>query len=72
MNKLKYIFFVSIDMSKSKFGIIDNLGKKISHKKFNNNDLGFEVFLSWLSLTLNSKALFFCMEYTGIYRNLQS
>jgi transposase len=67
--QIKVDFFVGIDMSKSKFdvGIIDNLGKKISHKKFNNNDLGFEDFLSWLSLTLNSKALFFCMEYTGIY-----
>lgn len=62
-------FFVGIDMSKTTFdvGVLDTSGKRIMHRKFNNNTLGFEDFLSWLSTCLNSTNLFFCMEYTGIY-----
>lgn len=62
-------FFVGIDMSKATFdvGVLDALGKRVMHKRFNNNTLGFEDFLSWLSSKLNSTDLFFCMEYTGIY-----
>lgn len=69
IDQFKVDFFVGIDMSKIKFdvGIVDNSGNRIAHKKFINNDLGFEDFVSWLSETVNSKSLFFCMEYTGIY-----
>ena len=66
---LEIDFFVGIDMSKGKFdvGVLDKSSIKIDHKKFNNNDLGCEELLTWLTSTLNSGKLFFCMEYTGIY-----
>lgn len=66
---LEIAFFVGIDMSKVKFdvGVLDKSGNRIAHKKFDNNDVGFEDFMSWLSDSLMSDKLFFCMEYTGIY-----
>jgi transposase len=66
---LEIDFFVGIDMSKGKFdvGILDKSGVKVGHKIFNNNDLGCEGLLTWLTETLKSDKLFFCMEYTGIY-----
>ncbi len=62
-------FFVGIDMSKDKFdvGVMDKSGVKIGHKKFKNNDLGFEELFTWLSNSIKTDKLFFCMEYTGIY-----
>lgn len=66
---VKVDIFVGIDMSKAKFdvAIINNQGQKVSHKKFNNNNLGFDDFFIWLNGTVNSDSLFFCMEYTGVY-----
>jgi transposase len=68
-SNLTYSFFIGIDMSKCNFdvGILDANGIRICHKKFKNNQLGFELFLEWtVSKTLN-EGLLFCMEHTGIY-----
>lgn len=68
-NQTNYSFFVGIDMSKSTFdaGILDGNGDKIGHKKFTNNQLGFESFLTWVFFTTNSQEILFTMEYTGVY-----
>jgi transposase len=62
-SNLTYSFFIGIDMSKSNFdvGILDANGIRICHKKFKNNQLGFELFLEWtVSKTLN-EGLLFCI-----------
>lgn len=66
---LEIDFFIGIDMSKSKFdvGVLDKFGNRLFHKIFNNNNLGFEDFLHWVSNSLDSDKCFFCMEYTGVY-----
>ena len=66
---LEIDFFIGIDMSKSKFdvGVLDKFGNRLLHKIFNNNNLGFEDFLHWISNSLDSDKCFFCMEYTGVY-----
>ncbi|MCP9765314.1 hypothetical protein EGI31_20460, partial [Lacihabitans soyangensis] len=53
---LEIDFFVGIDMSKDKFdvGVMDKSGVRIGHKKFNNNDLGFEELFTWLSNSLKT------------------
>lgn len=67
---ISYSFFIGIDLSKTYFDvtIVNDLGKKISYKRFDNKSEGYFLFLTWVSnLTANSNSLLFCMEHTGIY-----
>lgn len=69
---INYGFFVGIDMSKQKFdvGILDSDGKKVSHKVFKNNCLGFEDFLVWTKALVADEQTIFVMEHTGLYSRL--
>lgn len=72
-NSSEYSFFVGIDISQRKFdaALIDLNGKKIGHKKFDNNQVGFVDFFEWLEGIAKLENALFTMEHTGIYsRNL--
>lgn len=70
--QLSYKLFVGIDISKSTFDValIDDLGKKLGHKVFKNNQAGFEVFLKWVIKFYQESGVVFCMEHTGVYSRL--
>ena len=69
---LIYDFFVGIDVSKKTFdvGILSSQGERIAHKRFINNQFGFESFLLWINQRIQSLHILFVMEHTGLYSRL--
>ena len=72
--QLNYKLFIGIDVSKKTIdtGIVNDLGKKMGHKKFTNNLLGFESCLEWVGAFYQEGQIIFCLEHTGIYSRLLS
>lgn len=67
-----YKLFIGIDVSKKTIDValIDELGKKLGHKKFLNNGFGFEECTEWADGFYQDGELVFCLEHTGVYSRL--
>ena len=70
----KYELFVGIDISKNWFDAAITLGsnkKTMLHKRFDNNQSGFNDFLKWLKQQAKKMkktgSWLVCMEHTGVY-----
>ena len=72
--QLNYKLFIGIDVSKKTIdsAIVNDFGKKIGHKKFANNQFGFDSCLEWLREFYQDGQVVFCLEHTGIYSRLLS
>lgn len=71
--QISYLFFVGIDLSKAYFdvSIVNELGKKVAYKRFNNQQESYFLFLKWVDkITMGQRSILFCMEHTGIYGRL--
>lgn len=58
--------YLGIDISKNKFNVALLKDEKYKHKKFDNNEKGFEELRLWLE-RLEVKDVHCCMESTGVY-----
>lgn len=69
-----YKLFIGIDVSKKTIdsAIVNDFGKKIGHRKFTNDQFGFDSCLEWLGEFYQDGQVVFCLEHTGIYSRLLS
>jgi len=58
------MIFIGIDISKHTLDVAYSINNRYRHKQFNNNAVGFEALLSWVT---QRDDIYICLEATGIY-----
>ncbi len=71
MEKLNFLYFIGIDISKATFDVAILKKNTTASFKFENNNKGIRAFITLLKnqkITLNDTLI--CMEHTGVYGRL--
>ncbi len=67
MSQKTFQITIGVDIAKKKFDAACLIADKYKHKTFDNNELGFIAFVTWLLSLCGDVNPLICMEATGAY-----
>lgn len=67
MSQKRFQISIGVDIAKLKFDAASLIAGKYKHKTFDNNELGYRAFITWLLLLCGDAHPLICMESTGAY-----